>query len=189
VTTKLQLRREIAEKRKALDARWLEIASARIVENIKTLDSFQPSKNVALYMAIAGEVDLDALFSICWKMGKLTCIPVFNAESNLYEMAEVSAKTQYRIGNYGIREPISPTPVSMAAIDLIAVPGVAFDRNGNRLGRGGGYYDHLLKGFSGFVAAVTFDFQIRPHVPFEAHDEPVDALVTEMEIVNVLNEH
>lgn len=188
MTTKAQLRREIAEKRKALDFQWLETASARIVEKVQTLDAFQPSETVALYMAIAGEVDLDALFSKCWGLGKRTCIPVFNAASNIYEMAEVSGKTQYRIGNYGIREPISPSLVSMGEIDLIAVPGVAFDRNGNRLGRGGGYYDRLLEGFSGFSAAVAFDFQIFSHIPYEAHDKPVDALVTETEIVNVLNE-
>ena len=189
MTAKVQLRREIAEKRKALDGQWQETASARIVENIQTLDAFQSSETVALYMAITGEVNLDALFFKCRELGKRTCIPIFNASSNIYEMAEVSAKTQYRIGHYGIREPITPFLVSMDAIDLIAVPGVAFDRTGNRLGRGGGYYDRLLEGFSGFSTAVAFDFQIRSHIPCEAHDKPVDTLVTETEIINVLNEH
>jgi 5-formyltetrahydrofolate cyclo-ligase len=134
-------------------------------------------------------VNLDALFSKCWEGGKRTCIPVFNVASNIYEMAEVSTTTQYRIGHYGIREPIAPVLAPMSTVDLISVPGVAFDRHGHRLGRGGGYYDRLLEGFSGYSVAVAFDFQILPHIPSEAHDRPVDTLVTETEIVNVLNEH
>ena len=186
IKSKQQLRREIEPHRKLLDSTWMEVASARIVENFQILEAFPSSKTVALYMAISGEVDLDPLFAICWKLGKHTCIPIFNATSNLYEMAVVSSETRYRIGNYGIREPIDPTLISMEDIDLIAVPGVAFDRNGNRLGRGGGYYDRLLGGFYGVSAAVAFGFQIIHHIPCEAHDQPVDALVTEEEIVNVL---
>ena len=169
-----------------LDAQWAEAASTRIVENFQTLEAFQPSETVALYMAIAGEVELGPLFSKCWKLGKRTCIPLFNAEARIYEMAEVSAETEYRIGHYGIREPLSPALLPMGEVGLVAVPGVAFDRAGNRLGRGGGYYDRLLDGFSGVSAAVAFGFQLLPEIPCEAHDKPVDALVTETEIVNVL---
>jgi 5-formyltetrahydrofolate cyclo-ligase len=76
----------------------------------------------------------------------------------------------------------------MESIELMAVPGVAFDRNGNRLGRGGGYYDRLLAGFSGLSAGVSFDFQLFPQIPSEPHDIPVDTIVTEFGIINVLNE-
>jgi 5-formyltetrahydrofolate cyclo-ligase len=134
-------------------------------------------------------VNLGPLFSKCWKLGKRTCIPLFNAKLKIYEMAEVSSETQYRIGHYGIKEPLSPTPFPMNQIDLIAVPGVAFDRAGNRLGRGGGYYDRLLDGFPGVSVAVAFSFQILHQIPHEAHDRPVDSLITEREIIKRLNEH
>lgn len=183
MSTKQQIRREIEAQRKALDFRWLEAASARVVENFQALEAFQPSETVALYMAIAGEVALGPLFSKCWKLGKRTCIPLFNAKAKIYEMAEVSAETEYRIGHYGIREPLSPALFPLDDIDLIAVPGVAFDREGNRLGRGGGYYDRLLEGLPGVSAAVAFDFQILPHIPCETHDKPVDALATETKLL------
>ncbi len=176
---KRRIRQEIAERRGELDFQWLEVASTRIAERFQALEAFQCSETVALYQAIGGEVDLGSLFSICWKLGKRTCIPVFNAEAKIYEMAVVSAETQYRIGYYGIREPLSPDLLPMAQIDLVAVPGVAFDRAGNRLGRGGGYYDRLLDGFSGVSVAVAFDFQLLPKIPAEPHDKPVDALVVE----------
>ncbi len=181
--SKERIRKEIEAQRRALDFQWMEAASARIVENLQTLKAFQNSETVALYMAIGGEVELEPLFSPCWKRGNRTCIPIFNAEAKLYEIAEVSAETEYRTGHYGIREPLSPSLLPMAKIDLVAVPGVAFDRQGNRLGRGGGYYDRLLAGFSGVSAAVAFDFQILPHIPCEVHDKPVDALATETKLL------
>ncbi|MCK4565367.1 MAG: 5-formyltetrahydrofolate cyclo-ligase [Verrucomicrobia bacterium] len=183
--TKQQLRTEIAAKRKALEPEWLEPASARVVENFQALDAFQSAKTVALYIAIGGEVNLETLFPTCWKLDKRTCIPVFNEGTKLYEMAEIADDTPCRIGHYGIREPISPTLVSMEQIDLIAVPGVAFDPQGNRLGRGGGHYDRLLDGFSGDAAAVAFDFQILPGIPTDAHDKPVQCIATESKILNI----
>ena len=184
--SKQQVRREIEARRGALDSRWVEAASTRITRNLQTLEAFQSAGTIALYMAIDGEVNLDPLFPECWKSGKRTCIPVFNAAEKIYEMAEITPETDYKTGHYDIREPISPALFPMDKIDLVAVPGVAFDQKGHRLGRGGGYYDRLLAGFSGISVALAFDFQILPAVPVEQHDRPVDALVTETEIVNVL---
>jgi len=186
--SKQDIRKQVEAKRKALDAQWLKAASARVVENLQSLEVFQSSETVALYMAIAGEVNLDSLFPKCWELGKRTCIPVFNAKTKLYEMAEITPETECFTGHYGIQEPLSPALFPMGNVDLVVVPGVAFDREGSRLGRGGGYYDRLLEGFSGASVAVAFDFQILPKIPLEQHDKPVDILVTETEteIVNVL---
>lgn len=187
--TKAQLRKDIAVKRRSLDSDWIETASVEVVKHLQMMDVFQSSNTVALYMAISGEVKLTTLFPICWALGKRTFVPVFNADLICYEMTETTAETRYRIGNHGIQEPVSPSPVPVSGIDLVIVPGVAFDPSGNRLGRGGGYYDRLLNGFTGFAAAVAFDFQILPHVPSDIYDIPVDYVVTEKKIVTVRNEH
>ena len=183
--SKQDIRRQIGAKRGALDPRWVQAASTRIIRNLQALEAFQSAGTIALYMAIGGEVNLDPIFPDCWKSGKRTYVPVFNAAAEIYEMAEITYKTDYIIGHYGIREPISPALCPMDDIDLVVVPGVAFDRKGHRLGRGGGYYDRLLAGFYGRSAALAFDFQILPAIPVEPHDRPVDALVTEIKIVNV----
>jgi 5-formyltetrahydrofolate cyclo-ligase len=183
--SKQQLRSIIAAKRKALDAQWLKENSESVAEHLSTLKAFEAAKRVALYKAIGGEVDLESLFARCWAMGKKTCIPVFNAELKLYEMAEITAATEYVTGHYGIQEPVHPSLIPLDSIDLIAVPGVAFDAAGNRLGRGGGYYDRLLDGFAGFSVAVAFDFQLFPHVPRDAHDIPVDCVITPTKIIPV----
>lgn len=183
MNTKQQLRNKIEAQRKALDPQKLKSASARIVENFQTLDKFRSARMVALYKAIHGEVDIELLFSICWKAGMRTCIPVFNDKTKAYEMAEVMKKTRYSIGHYGILEPINPVPLTMNEVDLIAVPGVAFDSKGNRLGRGGGYYDRLLDRFSGYSAAVAFDFQILESLPHEPHDIPVNGIITDTKLI------
>jgi len=183
------IRRKIEAQRKALDSQWKDAANARIVKKLQTLDVFKSARTVALYKAIAGEVDLESLFHKCWAAGKRTCIPVFNTDSKIYEMAEVTRETDYSTGHYGIQEPLNPIPIVINQIDLIAVPGVAFDPKGNRLGRGGGYYDRLLNGFSGYSAAVAFDFQIQKTIPSEPHDIPVDGIITDIKLIKECNEH
>jgi len=159
--------------------------SARIVKNVQTLPIFKNAQTVALYKAIGGEVDLELLFQICWKQGKRTAVPVFDAVRKQYDLAEVSAETIYRTGHYGIQESCSPTFLKRDDIDLMIVPGVAFSANGMRLGRGGGYYDRLLDGFGGQTAAVAFDFQILAEVPTELHDQSIETIVTETKILKL----
>ncbi len=189
MTSKTQLRKDIAGKRDVLDPQWIMRASEAIIQKVQTLDAFKRAKMVALYNAIKGEVKLDALFELCWKQEKQTCIPVFNTEGNYYELAGICSETRFITGNYGILEPESPSLLAVESVDLIIVPGVAFDPAGNRLGRGGGYYDRLLHGFSGISTAVAFDFQLFPHIPIDSHDIPVDFVITQTKIVKVRNEH
>ena len=182
---KQEIRRQIAAKRKTLDAQWLKATSVRVVENLQSLETFKTAKTLALYMASGGEVDLESLLPVCWNLGKRTCIPVFNTKTQLYGMAELSADTPCRTGHYGIREPIAPTPVSMTEIEWIAVPGMAFDPQGNRLGRGGGHYDRLLKGFRGQAVGVAFDFQLLPRIPIDSNDQPVRCIVSDIKTLNI----
>jgi 5-formyltetrahydrofolate cyclo-ligase len=186
--TKAQLRREISEKRRLLDGRWLANTSLRIVEQIQHLDAFKSAERIALYKALAGEVDLERLFAACWKLGKHTAIPIFNRTLKTYEWAEITAGTQFVTGHYGIQEPEHPSPAVIDTMDLIILPGVAFDTNGNRLGRGGGYYDRMLDGFSGATAAAAFEFQLFADIPHESHDRPVNCIVTESKVIDVCNE-
>jgi 5-formyltetrahydrofolate cyclo-ligase len=181
--TKDLIRQEVNQKRSQLEVSWIRKESLQISSRFQGLEEFQSSEIIALYKAIGGEVNLESLFSKAWKLGKRTCIPVFNEKMRLYEMAEITAETEFRTGHYGIQEPVSPALLNISGIDLIAVPGVAFDASGNRLGRGGGYYDRMLESFDGISVGVAFDFQILPEIPFEAHDQPLDVVVTETKVI------
>jgi len=189
MTTKAQLRKEIAEKRRSLDSRWMADASSCITAQLLNLDIFKSAESIALYKAIAGEVDLERLFSVCWEQGKRTTIPVFNQALKIYELANISPETQYIRGNYGIQEPVQPSHAAIDMIDLVIVPGVAFDTHGHRLGRGGGYYDRMLARYSGIKAAVAFEFQLFDHIPNESNDIPVNYILTESKVIDLCNEH
>ncbi len=189
MTTKALIRKEIELKRRALDAVWVHDASQSIVERLCGLDPVRNAKNVALYKAIPGEVYLENLFSRLWSDNKHTCIPVFNRQKKRYEIAEIDGHTLFATGHYGIQEPVNPALVSMESIDVVIVPGVAFDPAGHRLGRGGGYYDRLLTDFKGTIIAVAFGFQLLADIPCDDHDIPVDYIVTEAKNMKVQNEH
>jgi 5-formyltetrahydrofolate cyclo-ligase len=178
--SKQEIRNAIAARRKSLDPQWAAAASERIVQNIMALEAYRAANTVGLYMAIRGEVQLDALFRDCLESGRRTCIPVFNAAAKGYEMAAYAPDAEWRPGYLGIREPVSPALVPVSEIDLMVVPGVAFDRAGHRLGRGKGYYDRLLTSFSGISVAPAYDFQVLPSIPVEEHDRAVNAVATEI---------
>lgn len=183
--TKQELRSEIADQRKNLGFQWLETASQQLIDHFQTLEEFQTSEVIALYKALGGEVNLETLFPKCWKLGKRTCIPIFNKQMRIYEMTEINESTQFRTGHYGIREPLEMHRLNLAEIDLIAVPGVGFDLKGNRLGRGGGYYDRMLNEFTGFAVGIAFEFQLFPKIPAENHDQRVQAVLTERKYTKV----
>ena len=185
---KSQLRKQIAAIRKSLSEETVSLNSRHIVERILKLEPFQKAETIALYMAFGGEVELSPLFSICWELYKRTCIPVFNEQTKIYEMAEITAETKFKTGNYDIKEPENAHRIPMNAIDLMLVPGVAFSTDGKRIGRGGGYYDRLLKGYQGTAVGVAFDEQIVAEIPCEAHDLPVDYIVTPSKIFIARNE-
>ena len=76
------------------------------------------------------------------------------------------------------------TTAPHSIIDMIIVPAIAYDRNGNRIGRGKGYYDRLLQKASALKIGVGYDFQLIPHIDSEPHDIPVDIIVTPNNFIN-----
>lgn len=186
--SKQEIRRQMEARRRALDEDTLAAAGTRIIDRLCGLEVFRQAETVGLYMAAAGEVNLDPLLNVCRSAGKRTAIPLFREESRSYAMSLVSPDTPFRTGHYGIREPRTPAPCPVEQIELMVVPGVAFDRTGRRLGRGGGYYDRLLAGFPHTAAAVALDFQLLPEIPSQTHDLPVRLIVTEKRVINVLKE-
>lgn len=184
--SKNEVRKPIEQQRRAHSAEWIDIASRKIVERVLAQPTFREANSVALYMAIAGEVNLDALLELCWTAKKQTAIPIFDAGSKCYQLAAITPETRFITGHYGIREPATTQPINVENIDLFLIPGVAFDEAGNRLGRGGGYYDRLLKNFNGTRMAVAFDFQLAEHIPTDPHDIPMHAILTETKTINVL---
>ncbi|MDE5710183.1 MAG: 5-formyltetrahydrofolate cyclo-ligase [Bacteroides sp.] len=151
--------------------------SAEIVAALEAHPAFRAANTILLYHSLKDEVNTHA-FIRKWSREKRILLPVVvgdDLELRLYTGAEDLA-----IGAYSIEEPTGARFTDYAAIDLVIVPGVAFDRNGNRLGRGKGYYDRLLPRIpSAYKIGICFPFQVVEEVPAEPFDIRMDEIITQ----------
>ncbi len=168
--TKLNIRKKIAERKKSFQG--LELLSEQIVKKLQTLELFQTAKTVGTYMPLPDEVDISPLFQT---LEKQFYIPAFDAAIGSYRLAQLSK--EFNVGKFGILEPVSPV-FAPEKLDLIIVPGIAFDRAGHRIGRGGGFYDRLLPQYHAVRVGACFDFQCLETVPAEPHDCRMDVVVS-----------
>jgi 5-formyltetrahydrofolate cyclo-ligase len=115
------------------------------------------------------------------QMGKKVAVPVIRGEDKLIASLLKNSDNALSPGPYGILQPRESRELSLEEIDLVIVPGVAFDKKGNRLGRGRGYYDRFLKDLTlrGIPSVgIAFDFQVVDNIPTLPHDLPVAKLIT-----------
>ncbi len=177
---KESLRRKILDKRLSLDRELREKLSRRIVEKVLSLPEFEEASSYLLYYPIKGEPDVTPLYQIIWERGKTLFLP--RVKGKLLEVVPVRDMSELKEGSFGIPEPSDGDPVDPSEVDFALVPGIAFDREGYRLGFGKGFYDRLLRELKAFRAGVAYSFQVVDFVPRDRWDEPVDALITEKEV-------
>ena len=135
---------------------------------------------VLFFAPLPGELDVWPLLSEALSAAKRVALPRFVAETRTYEPCQIlDPGLDLQVGQFGIREPRRHcAPLRSTRLDLILVPGVAFDVHGHRLGRGKGYYDQLLRGLGGTTCGVAFDQQIVGEIPVEPHDVRVNCVLT-----------
>ena len=175
------LRRFAIRQRQAMapDARGK--ASRAIVRHVARSSFFTRARTVALFLGFGSEVDTGALLREAWKRGKTTVIPVTSRGIRRPYFAVV------RKGDALERTPFGPlelverrTPFDFSRIDVVFVPGLAFDGSGGRIGYGGGVYDRMLaKAARSLHVGLYFAEQELYRVPSAAHDRPLDLIVTE----------
>lgn len=182
---KRSIREALLRRRVALDAgqreRFSQVAQTRVLE----LSDFHNADTVALYSPIRNEVDTALLATAALEAGKTLCFPCVDGQD--LHFVPVAALGELVEGRFGICEPRrSTTCFDVRRIDLLLVPGVAFDLHGHRLGYGGGFFDRFLagSGFRGRRLALAYDFQIVDVLPAERHDQVVDLLVTDQRVIN-----
>ncbi len=158
-------------------------ASAAACAHLAGLDAFRHASVVMLYMPLSTEVDLTPAAIRCFQTGKTVCVPAVNWRQKDMDPIEVTSFDDelMDVDERGIRTPRQGAPVVPGVIDLVVVPGLAFDARGNRLGRGGGFYDRFLRRLrrSATTVGLAFDVQIVDEVPADDRDCRVDFVVTE----------
>jgi len=184
---KLALRREMLAWRDALGADARATAGSSIVAKLVALPSFAVARTVLLTLSFRSEWDTLPLVRQALASGKTVAAPRVNAMTRMLELYAIRDPVRdVGTGHQGIPEPLPHCPpVDTSAIDWVLVPGVTFDRDGRRLGYGGGYYDRLLPLLPPRAARIAgaFDPQIVERVPAGPHDITVDAIVTPMETI------
>ena len=186
---KENLRQKLIKERKRLSVDEIINKSRRIQQWLFGLKSFQKSKCIMFYISYKGEVDTHDMIQDSLKLGKRVVVPITDKTVGVLLVSEIfDFKNELEPKTYGILEPKKQfyRLVANSAIDLIIIPGVAFDQDCHRLGHGRGYYDRFLKGLNKKIPRIglAFDSQIQPVLPRESWDEPVNLVVTENSIYN-----
>ena len=177
-TTKHRLRASTRAARAALSPEERIAASTRIVARLLALPELRAASTVLVYAPVRDEVDVGGVVAHLHAAGTRTLFPrVRGCELDLVAAADLRT---LQLGYRGVREPSGPA-IDPAVVDVAVVPGLAFDPRGGRLGSGGGHYDRLLARLPSEVVriGVGFTCQVVPLVPRQAHDEPVQLVVTE----------
>jgi 5-formyltetrahydrofolate cyclo-ligase len=165
------LRKEMIERRKS---EGRSENGLRIAEKIKNLSEFRAAKTVMIYMPIKGEADVTSLLN----EDKKFLLPVTEGE----DMYASVFKKELDKGAFGVYEPREREEFK-GRVDVVVVPGVAFDRKGGRIGFGKGYYDRFLSGRDCFKIGVCHSFQLVDEICGEEHDVKMDMIITEDEAI------
>lgn len=174
---KTALRKRIRSLKKAVSAEDKIRRSQLILEKVETLMAFRDSQVVMVYWSMSDEVHTHD-FVKKWADSKTIVLPVVKGDE--LELRIFTGEDSLIKGeHYGILEPSGKIVEDANQIDFILVPGVAFDKSNNRLGRGKAYYDKLLKNTHAHKAGICFGFQMVPQVPVDENDIPMDMVITE----------
>ena len=174
------LRARIREALKKMPPARRTAASVEACARLTQQAVWQKAQSVLFYAPLPEELDLWPLLMDALAAGKTVSLPRFDAEQKSYAACHIKdASRDTRVGQFGIREPVDLCPrISLNRLDLILVPGIAFDLKGHRLGRGKGYYDRLLAEAGGPTCGVAFDEQIVSQIPTEPHDVRLNCILT-----------
>ena len=181
--TKAEVRARVRAWMKGSDPAALRASDDALFERFLTLPELARAETVLLFHGMGAEPDTARLIAPLLDLGKTVALPRCMPERAM-EARTVTAAAVLVRHRYGMLEPGEDCPLlSKDKIELILVPGLAFDKNGYRLGQGGGYYDRYLENFTGHTAALCRDALLMDAVPREAHDRPVELVVTERRIL------
>lgn len=156
--------------------------SEKIQERLFAFDKYLNAKIVMLYASAFKEPSTENIIKDAFKRDKKVIIPVSDTEKETIIPSYIENFDDLKKGAYGILEPVKIIPANIADIDFILIPGLAFDKTGNRSGFGKGYYDKLLQYSNAEKCALCYEFQLFDKIPSETHDIKMNTIITEENI-------
>lgn len=184
---KKRLRQRVRASVRALTDEQRAAASALACERVARLPAFSGVRTVMLYLPLAGEADCTTLLERCLREGRLVCVPRVDWTSRRMEPVTLHSLhgDVLLVDQHGVRVPHDGQPVESDSIDVVIVPGLAFDEHCRRLGRAGGFYDRFLARLlpSTTTIGLAFEAQIVPDLPIDSHDVAVQMVATEQRLI------
>jgi 5-formyltetrahydrofolate cyclo-ligase len=183
---KVQLRQELQKILAGIAAEQRKEKSRRACRKLIATPEFQNATTVMAYLSLPHELDTSEAILSAWQMGKTVVVPKVSWQQRHMIPVQInSLETGFSEEVGGLRNPITGAPVPFDEIDLVVTPGLGFDRKGNRLGRGGSYYDRFFtnKDLKAMKCGFAFAEQVKEEVPVMEHDVPVDMLVSDEEVL------
>ena len=190
-------RRQLRARRRALSERERLQRSAALCRQLAGQNLFRSATRIAVYLPADGEVDTQTLIELCWSTRKKVYLPVLVPFlDNRLWFARYRPDTRLVRNRFGIAEPeiVHRQRIAPHALDLVLAPLVGFDRHGNRLGMGGGFYDRSFAFVLGRkhwrkpqLVGLAYDFQQLPSLPPQPWDVPLTAVATDAEFHRFAN--
>lgn len=176
--TKPELRAKIRARLENISPAVRAVESIDLCERLKA--QMPSARAILFYAPLPDELDVWPVLELSLALGTTCALPCFDPEKKTYGARILNhLVTDIVTGKFGVREPAPHcAELALDQLDLVLVPGVAFDLLGGRLGRGRGFYDRLLVEASGVKCGVAYDFQLQEIIPTEPHDARVDFILT-----------
>ncbi|QNN22561.1 5-formyltetrahydrofolate cyclo-ligase [Planctomycetales bacterium ZRK34] len=183
---KKQMRRQLRQWLSQLDPQQVRTRSQNAAHRLIQTDAFAQATTVMLYLPLTGEVDTRPIALRAWQDDKTVTVPLISHEQkHMIPVTLRSFEEPMNLDHLGVRSPRTGEPMPISMIDLVLVPGLGFDRNGRRLGRGAGFFDRFLArpDFGGVVCGVAFDEQVVDELPTDVHDVSMQMIVTDRQVL------
>ena len=179
---KKAFRKDILHKRKQLSQEKIKEKSKKIGKNLFDLDVFNKENNVMFFVSFGKEVYTHDMIEKCFEE-RVVIVP--KAFGDYLLPCKINSLGELRTFNFGIKEPIDEDVFPLGEIDVIVVPGLAFNEKGERIGYGKGFYDRFLSKCNAIKVGLCFEEFIVDKIPTQDHDIKVDFIITEDRVINV----
>ncbi|MGD7043971.1 5-formyltetrahydrofolate cyclo-ligase [Jeotgalibacillus proteolyticus] len=178
--SKQELRKQMSSILKKNSNESIQSRSKGIQENLYQTNDWKQSKSIGITISRFPEVDTFSIIRRAWEEEKMVSVPKCQRVDRSMCFYKIQSFTEVEPSFFGLLEPIDSLETTASdQIDLMIVPGIAYTKEGYRLGYGGGYYDRYLQHYKGATVSLCFDEQLIESVPIEPHDQPVDLVIGE----------
>lgn len=186
--TKRLLRDAMRSTLRAMTSEDRRAASAAACDRVLAMPAYRNATTVMAYLPLTDELDCEPLLAEALRVGKTVCVPVVDWNSRRMRAVRLRslAPESLNADSRGIRTPRVVDELAIEKLQLVIVPGLAFDQRGGRLGRGGGFYDRFLARLpaSSQVVGLAFEWQIVGQILREPHDASVARIATESRVID-----